>query len=178
MRRRSMRLSKATKKEPIALATARAGPVDDGSKSNVSARSDSSAENNVSMTFRAKIPTTIGTAKTGNNVMWPQTNDLCYAIKLHHSPSISRNNRRNSILAAEKTASVRRPGSSFRIEAHVGRVPALSVSGHTVQKGDARLGCFTLTTSQLVKGFAVNRTETKVNPPPSIPQVAKSGAQT
>ena len=52
------------------------------------------------------------------------------------------------------------------------------VSGHTVQKGDACLACFDLTTSQLVKAFAVSRTETKVNPPPSIPQVAKSSAQT
>src|SRR4029077_13088259 len=34
VRRRSMRLSKAIKKEPIALATNRAGPIDDGSKSN------------------------------------------------------------------------------------------------------------------------------------------------
>jgi hypothetical protein len=58
-----MRLIKVIRKEPIALARTRAGPVDDGSKSKVSDNSDRSAENNVSIIFRANAPTTIGTAR-------------------------------------------------------------------------------------------------------------------
>jgi hypothetical protein len=62
--------------------------------------------------------------------------------------------------------------------AQVGRVQALLISRHTVKKGDACLACSDLTTPKFVKAFAVSRTEMKVNPPPSIPHVAKPSSQT